>query len=37
METLLMVGFIAALVGLISSIAVLYKLITTKKTHRLDY
>lgn len=37
METLLMVAFAAALTGLITSLVVLYKLITEKKAQRLEY
>jgi hypothetical protein len=37
METLLMVAFVAALIGLVTSVVVLYKLITDKKAHRLQY
>ncbi len=37
METLLMVAFVAALVGLITSSVVLYKLLTEKKAQRLEY
>lgn len=37
METLLMVAFIAALVGLITSSVVLYKLVSEKKAQRLEY
>ena len=37
METLLMVAFVAALVGLITSMVVLYKLISEKKAQRLEY
>jgi hypothetical protein len=37
METLLMIAFVAALVGLVTSVVVLYKLITDKKAHRLQY
>ena len=37
METLLMIAFVAALVGLITSTVVLYKLISQKKAQRLEY
>lgn len=37
METLLIVAFIAAFVGLITSMVVLYKLISNKKAQRLEY
>lgn len=36
MKTLLLVAFVAALVGLIVSMVVLYKLVS-KKAHRLEY
>lgn len=37
METLLIVAFVAAFVGLITSMVVLYKLISNKKAQRLEY
>jgi len=37
METLLMIAFIAALAGLVTSLVVLYKLLTEKKAQRLEY
>ncbi len=37
METLLMVGFVAALIGLVTSVVVMYKLLTHKRTHRLEF
>lgn len=37
METLLMIAFVAALVGLVTSLVILYKLMTDKKAHRLEY
>jgi hypothetical protein len=37
METLLLVAFGAAVVGLITSLVVLYKLVSGKKAHRLEY
>lgn len=37
MENLLVIGFVAALTGLITSMVVLYKLLTEKKTPRLEY
>ncbi len=37
METLLMVGFVAAFVGLVTSMVVMYKLLTEKKEQRLEY
>lgn len=36
MKTLLVVAFIAALVGLVVSLVVLYKLVFTKKAQRLN-
>ncbi|SEU08979.1 hypothetical protein SAMN05444285_14211 [Draconibacterium orientale] len=37
METLLMIAFIAAFAGLVTSLVVLYKLLTEKKAQRLEY
>jgi hypothetical protein len=37
MKALLFVAFVAALVGLIVSMVVLYKLVSKKKAHRLEY
>ncbi len=37
METLLMIGFVAALTGLVTSVIVLYKLLSDKKEQRLEY
>lgn len=37
METLLLIAFGAAFVGLITSLVVLYKLISEKKAQRLEY
>jgi hypothetical protein len=37
METLLMVGFVVAFVGLVTSMVVMYKLLTEKKEQRLEY
>ncbi len=37
METLLMIAFVAALVGLIISLVVLYKLVTGNKANRIKY
>ena len=37
MKALLVVAFVAALVGLIVSMVVLYKLIAEKKAHTLEY
>jgi len=37
MKTLLLVAFVAALVGLVVSMVVLYKLISEKKAQRLEY
>jgi len=37
METLLMVGFVAAFAGLVTSLVVMYKLLTEKREeHRFD-
>lgn len=32
-----MIAFVAALVGLVTSLVILYKLMTDKKAHRLEY
>jgi hypothetical protein len=37
METLLMIGFVAAFTGLVTSVIVLYKLLSEKKEQRLEY
>lgn len=37
METLLIIAFIAAFAGLVTSLVVLYKLLTEKKAQRLEY
>ncbi len=37
METLLMIAFIAAFAGLVTSLVVLYKLLREKKAQRLEY
>ncbi len=37
METLLMIAFIAAFAGLVTSLVVLYKLLSEKKAQRLEY
>lgn len=37
MKTLLVVAFVAAIVGLVLSLVVLYKLVTKKNAHRLEY
>lgn len=37
MKTLLLVAFAAALIGLVVSVVVLYKLISEKKAPRLEY
>ncbi len=37
METLLTIGFVAALLGLVTSIVVLYKLLTDKNKGRLEF
>jgi len=37
METLLMIAFVAAFAGLITSSVILYKLLTEKKAPRLEY
>jgi hypothetical protein len=37
METLLMIAFIAAFAGLVTSLVVLYRLLNEKKAQRLEY
>lgn len=37
METLLMIAFIAAFAGLVTSLVVLYRLLNDKKAQRLEY
>ncbi len=37
METLLMIAFIAAFAGLVTSLVVLYRLLSEKKAQRLEY